>query len=82
MLAITFRNISHLAEVSDYEYTVLVGGGDRARVLESGFVRGHHREDGWGVLVYKFAKERQKGGDQRMATKKPVKKGGGKKKSY
>lgn len=80
MLAITFRNISHLAEVSDYEYTVLIGGGDRARTLETGFVRGHHREDGWEVLIKKFIQGRQKGGDQKMATKKPAKKGG--KKGY
>lgn len=80
MLAITFRNISNLAEVSDYEYTVLIGGGDRTRVLESGFVRGHHRDDGWEVLVDKFRQERQKGGDRKMATKKPAKKGG--KKGY
>lgn len=80
MLAITFRNISNLAEISDYEYTVLIGGGDRTRVLETGLVRGHRRKDGWEILIEHFMKERQKGGDQKMATKKPVKKGG--KKGY
>jgi hypothetical protein len=51
MLAITFRNISNLAEISDYEYTVLIGGGDRTRVLETGLVRGHRRKDGWDLRV-------------------------------
>lgn len=59
MLAVTFRNISNLADVSDYEYTVLVGGGNYQRVLETGFVRGHHRSHGWEALVKRFLETKE-----------------------
>lgn len=58
MLALTFRNISNLAEVSDYEYQVLIGGGKAVRVIEQGVVQGHIRSDGWEKLVRKFLEER------------------------
>lgn len=59
-LIITFRNISNLSEVSDYEYRVLVGDGsiERSKVLESGHVFGHHRSDGWTSLMKRFLKKR------------------------
>lgn len=59
MLVVTLRNISNLAEVSDYEYQVLIGGGDRIRVIETGHVRGHRRSDGWEVLVRDLAARRE-----------------------
>lgn len=59
MLAVTFRNISELADVSDYEYQVLVGGGKHVRTLETGYVKNHVRADGWQALVEKFLKERE-----------------------
>lgn len=58
MLALTFRNISNLAEVSDYEYQVLIGGEKAVRVIEQGVVQGHIRSDGWEKLVRKFLEER------------------------
>lgn len=61
MLAVTFRNISDLADVSDYEYEVLVGGGNHVRVIESGLVTGHVRADGWEELVKRFLDDRQTG---------------------
>lgn len=59
-LIITLRNISSLAEVSDYEYKVLVGDGspERSKVLETGTVRDHQRSEGWEALVKKFLFER------------------------
>ena len=59
MLAVTFRNISNLADVSDYEYQVLIGGGKRASLIETGFVRGHRRADGWEKLVKRFFTDRE-----------------------
>lgn len=59
MLAVTFRNISNLAGVSDYEYTVLVGGDNHTRVVETGFVRGHKRTLGWEALMRRFLRQRK-----------------------
>lgn len=59
MLAITFRNISELADVSDYEYRVIVGGKRRIYLIESGLVKGHSRSKGWETLVRKFLKKRE-----------------------
>lgn len=59
MLAVTFRNISDLADVSDYEYEVLVGGGGRTWLITTGHVRGHRRADGWEVLVKKLLTDRE-----------------------
>ena len=59
MLAITFRNISELAEISDYEYRVLIGGDDQIEVLETGFVRGHARPEGWEQLVRRLLDTRE-----------------------
>lgn len=59
MLAIMFRNISNLSDVSDYEYQVVVGGGINVRVIEKGLVRGHRRASGWEALVRKLLKNRE-----------------------
>lgn len=53
-LIIVLRNISNLASISDYEYTVLVN----EKVLERGKVAGHKRSDGWQKLVKQFATRR------------------------
>lgn len=54
-LTITLRNLSDLAEVSDYHYEVSVN----TRCIESGYVRGHARSDGWDGLLLKLAYERE-----------------------
>ena len=60
MLAITFRNLSNLAEISDYEYRVLVtGGDDQLRIVETGVVRGHARAEGWEQLVRRLLDTRE-----------------------
>ena len=59
MLAITFRNLSNLAEISDYEYRVLVTAGDELRIVETGCVRGHARSDGWEQLVRRLLDTRE-----------------------
>jgi hypothetical protein len=58
-LIVVLRNTSDLAPFSDYEYKVLVGdGGPDSKVLETGVVRGHYRDDGWEELMKKFMRER------------------------
>lgn len=54
-LTITLRNISDLAEISDYHYEASVNN----RVIEQGFVRGHHRSDGWDGLMLLLGSERE-----------------------
>lgn len=54
-LTVTLRNLSDLAEVSDYHYEASVNG----RCIESGIVRGHHRADGWDGLMLLLGSERQ-----------------------
>ena len=51
MLILTFRNVSDLAPVSDYEWTVLVNH----TVLAHGRLEGHERAKGWEALVKQFA---------------------------
>jgi len=60
-LIIALHNISRLADVSDYEYQVLVGdcSTERSQTLETGYVRGHRRVDGWAALVAKFVHSRE-----------------------
>lgn len=53
-LTITLRNISNLAEKSDYHYEVFIN----TTCIESGYVRGHLRSDGWESLVALLASER------------------------
>lgn len=54
-LTITLRNISNLADVSDYHYEVYVN----TKCIEHGYVRGHHRADGWESLMALLATERE-----------------------
>lgn len=53
-LTITLRNLSNQTEISDYHYEISAG----AKVIESGYVRGHARSDGWDGLLLKLAYER------------------------
>ena len=59
-LIIVLRNISALADWSDYRYEVLVGDGtpERSQILERGTVTEHFRPWGWERLVEKFLKNR------------------------
>ncbi len=61
-LIIVLRNVSQLADVSDYQYKVLIGDGsdEGSRLIAIGEVEGHTRSDGWQVLVDKLLeKERE-----------------------
>lgn len=55
-LIIILRNITNLAEVSDYAADVLVGDGtpERSVTLYRGEVKEHKRADGWKPLVQKL----------------------------
>lgn len=56
MLVVTFRNLSDMAPVSDYEYEVWVTTTDgHKKVLEAGTITGHTRADGWRVLLQRLA---------------------------
>lgn len=52
-LIIVLQNISALADISDYNYQVLVGDGtpERSNILAAGTLKGHCRADGWHALV-------------------------------
>jgi len=52
-LIVAFRNISNLADVSDYEVQVFVN----TKRLYVGEVNDHKRADGWKALVKKFVDE-------------------------
>jgi hypothetical protein len=52
-LIVTMRNISNLADVSDYYVTVWVN--DR-QISKPIIVKGHRRSDGWEALVKRYAK--------------------------
>lgn len=54
-LTVTLRNLSDLAEVSDYHYEASVNG----RTIESGYVRKHNRSDGWDGLMLLLGSERE-----------------------
>lgn len=54
-LTVTLRNLSDLAEVSDYHYEASVNG----RCIESGYVRKHNRSDGWDGLMLLLGSERE-----------------------
>lgn len=55
-LVIALRNLSNLADKSDYEYCVYVN----TTVIEKGTVVGHTRADGWPKLVAKLLEQRKK----------------------
>lgn len=59
MLAITFTNISNLAEISDYSYRVLLAGESGIKLIETGFVKGHARAEGWEQLVRRLLDTRE-----------------------
>lgn len=59
-LTITLRNITKLdrktaPKLHDYHYEVFVN----TRCIESGFVRGHDRTDGWDGLLLLLGSERE-----------------------
>jgi hypothetical protein len=54
-LIVSLRNISGLTEVSDYHYEVFLN----TTCIESGFVRGHNRSDGWDGLILLLGSERE-----------------------
>lgn len=54
-LTITLRNISNLAEVSDYHYEVFIN----TTCIESGYIRGHKRSDGWEALMLSLGLDRE-----------------------
>ena len=59
-LTITLRNISWKSgkpapALSDYHYEVYVN----TRCIESGYVRGHDRSDGWDGLLLLLGSERE-----------------------
>ena len=52
-LILVLTNQSHLADVSDYNYEVMVGDGTPARstTIAAGTVKQHLRANGWQALV-------------------------------
>lgn len=63
-LILIIRNVSELADISDYEYTAAVTtintltGEVGERVIERGDVKGHPRVDGWAALVQRLLDQR------------------------
>ena len=53
-LIIVLRNISKLAPISDYEYTVLIN----ETVIEKGIVKRRTRADGWPAFAEKLLEQR------------------------
>jgi hypothetical protein len=62
-LVVAFRNLSELAEVSDYEVTVFVN----EHCIDRHKVTGHTRSDGYLALVKRFV-EQVEGGEARRPT--------------
>ena len=58
-LILVIQNVSNLAEVSDYNYQVLVGDGtpSRSKVITSGTITQHARNKGWKVLAQRVLDE-------------------------
>jgi hypothetical protein len=52
-LIVVITNKSQLKPISDYNYEVLIGDGTEAgsKSIAHGKVYGHHRAEGWKVLV-------------------------------
>lgn len=52
-LIVTVQNISQLADVSNYQYQVLVGDGTLrgSNLIAAGQIEGHKRADGWKKLI-------------------------------
>jgi hypothetical protein len=53
VLIVALRNISDLADVSDYDFEVYI---NRTRIA-SGTVRGHERARGWAALLKLLAEQ-------------------------
>lgn len=53
-LIVAFRNISDLADISDYEYGVYIND----RLIEQGLVTGHPRAEGWPALLKRLAQQK------------------------
>jgi hypothetical protein len=53
-LIVAFRNISALADISDYEVTVLIND----HIIAKDKVEGHLRSDGWRELVRKLGEKK------------------------
>lgn len=52
-LIVVLQNMSHLADLSDYNYQVLIGDGtpDGSHTIAHGQLLKHRRADGWKPLV-------------------------------
>jgi len=63
-LIVVLVNKSDLADISDYEYQVLVGDGTpaRSKTIAAGRIEGHRRDDGWQPLVARVVQQQQEGG--------------------
>ena len=53
MLSIHVRNVSGLADVSDYDYLVFVND----KKIAEGKVKEHTRSDGWALLVGRIVEQ-------------------------
>lgn len=60
-LILVITNTTNLKPVSDYKYAVLIGDGTTSgsKMIASGTVKGHKREDGWKQLVQQLLDEHQ-----------------------
>lgn len=55
MLVVTFLNISDMAPISDYKYSVWVTTTEGTKkTLAAGIIRHHVRDEGWEKLVQKL----------------------------
>lgn len=58
-LIVVLTNKSQLADISNYNYEVLVGDGstERSQSIAHGRITGHRRADGWKALVQRLLDE-------------------------
>jgi hypothetical protein len=58
-LIVVVTNITQLADISDYNYQVLVGDGtpERSKTIAMGQIKGHERAKGWKTLVQRIVDE-------------------------
>ena len=61
-LILVVQNISQLADVSDYNYEVLIGDGTKAgsTSIAHGTIKQHVRADGWQPLVQRLLDQHPK----------------------
>jgi hypothetical protein len=62
MLIVYVRNVSKLADVSDYDYLVFVND----KKIAEGKVRKHTRSDGWAILMGKIVEDNLGGGCEQV----------------